>query len=67
MWEELEIALRDIRDDWDFIFGVKVLLETDEQRAELLDAIRRGWAKKPSEVIEYTMAIYQDDPFEDED
>ncbi len=67
MWEELEETLRAIWDNPHFILGAKVVLKTEEQQAELLDAIHRGWAKTPSEIVEYAMAIYHDDPFEGED
>lgn len=67
MWEELEKTLRSILDDPDFILGAKVFLKTDEQRAELLDAIQRGWATTPDEIVQYAMAIYHDVPFEEDE
>lgn len=67
MWEELEKTLRSIWDNPDFILGAKVFIKTDEQRAELLDAIHRGWATTPEEIVQYAMAIYHDVPFVDEE
>ncbi len=67
MWEELEKTLRSIWDNPDFILGAKVTMKTEEQQAELLNAIRKGWATTPSEIVKYEMAIYQDDPFDDEE
>ncbi|HBK27321.1 MAG TPA: hypothetical protein DDY92_01945 [Dialister sp.] len=65
MWEKLEPMLKEIWDDHDFILGVKLHLPTEENKKEMLHAIKAGWVTNPDEAVEYSMAIYQDDPFEE--
>lgn len=50
-------------DDYEFLLGVKVHLPTEENKKEMLDAIKAGWIKTPEDAVRYSMAIYQDDPF----
>ena len=65
MWEKLEPMLKEIWDDHDFLLGVKLHLPTAENKKEMLHAIKAGWVTNPDEAVEYSMAIYQDDPFEE--
>ena len=65
MWDRLEKILKDMWDDHDFILGVKLHLPTEENKREMIHAIEMGWVTNPDEAVEYSMAIYQDEPFEE--
>lgn len=65
MWEEIERILKSMWDNHDFILGVKLHLPTEENKKEMLDAIKSGWVKTPDDAVIYSMAIYEDAPFED--
>ena len=57
--------VRTMWDNHDFILGVKLHLPTEENKKEMLDAIKSGWVKTPEDAVIYSMAIYEDAPFED--
>lgn len=63
--EKLDKALREIWDDDNFVFCTMKTLPTDENKEELLLAIQNGWAKGPTEVMLYSLAIYYDDDYDD--
>ena len=65
MWEELEKILKNMWDNHDFILGVKLYLPTEENKKEMLQAIKAGWVTNSSEAIRYSMAIYHNEPFEE--
>ena len=67
MWETLEKALREMWDNDEFIQGMKLYLPTEENKEEMLTAIQKGWVKTDEEAVLYSVAIYHDEPFEDED
>lgn len=67
MWEELEKALRKLWDNDEFIFGTKVCLPKEEDKEEMLAAIKKGWVKTSSEAALYALSIYNDDPLEEEE
>lgn len=67
MWEELEKALRKFWDNDEFIQGMKLYLPTEEDKEEMLIAIQKGWVKTDEEAVLYSLAIYYDEPFEEED
>lgn len=67
MWGELEKALRKLWDNDEFIFGTKICLPTEEDKEEMLEAIKKGWVKTSSEAALYALAIYNDNPFEEEE
>lgn len=65
MWRKLEPILRGMFDDEEFIRGMKLLLPTEENKEEMLEAIHKGLVGNDEEAIGYAMAIYHDAPFED--
>ena len=67
MWEELSKLLTEIFDDRDFLIGMKAYLPTEENKKEMIDAIKTGWIKTSEEAIEYATSIYYNTPFEDDE
>ena len=66
MWEKLKSILREVRDDREYLLGIKVHVPTEENKRELLEAIESGLIPKEADAISlYALAIYQDDPFEE--
>lgn len=67
MWEKLEPILREVCDDPDYLLGIKTLLPTEENKQEMLEAIDKGFVRKDADEISlYALAIYDDDPFEEQ-
>ncbi len=59
--KELRIELLKLRDDSeDFIRGMFEFLEQDEDKQEMLDAIKDGDVKTSADAILLGMAIYED-------
>lgn len=66
MWEKLEPILRKVCDDNEYLLGIRSLLPTEDNKKELLEAIKAGLvAKDADEITMYALAINQDDPFEE--
>lgn len=66
MWEKLEPILRKVCDDKEYLFGIRSLLLTEDNKKELFEAIKAGLvAKDADEITMYALAINQDDPFEE--
>ena len=66
MWEKLEPILRKVCDDKEYLFGIRSLLPTEDNKKELFEAINAGLvAKDADEITMYALAINQDDPFEE--
>ncbi len=64
MEEELDKALRGVWDNENFVYCVTKILPTDDNKAEMVNAIHNGWVKNSSEVIVYALAIYHDEDYE---
>jgi hypothetical protein len=67
MWEELEKELHKFWDNDEFILDTKICLPTEENKEEMLEAIKKGWVKNHGEAVLYALSIYNDEPFEEED
>ena len=66
MWEKLEPILRKVCDDKEYLFGIRSLFPTEDNKKELFEAIKAGLvAKDADEITMYALAINQDDPFEE--
>lgn len=67
MWERLEKIFREMRNSEDFILAMKLYLPTEDNKEEMMDAIEKGWVKNADDAGLYALAIYHDNPFEDEE
>ena len=56
----LTVKLREIWDDDDFVLGVRVCLQTDEERQEVLQAVHDGKIADSDEITLYALDIHTD-------
>ena len=52
MWEKLEPILRKVCDDKEYLFGIRSLLPTEDNKKELFEAIKAGLVAKDADEIE---------------
>ena len=63
----LEKALRELWDNDNFVYCTMKTLPTNENKKEMLQAIRDGIVADATSAMTYSFSIYYDDPFEEDE